>query len=228
MPPVIHWMESYVSLIDNARIYTRDNIGKPLLTIFFPDDRALQLDGSERKSLLTIFLDLVGRLYHPEWTEISLEEAQKNPLYGRGGVLRLLYLGFFVAMLGAADAAIPAALGVFSGGVSFLAAIPAVLALALQLPFLYLTRRRDPRMPDIAIFCSWLAYSIAVGMAFARLGLWEGLSLFAGGIITIDFFALYLRRSKRVNVTCMLRVRASLPKPSNGYQVPEPGEVTEK
>ncbi len=209
--PAIHWMEVFVVQLDSARVYIRDNIGKALLTIFFPDDRAFELDGTENKSPVIAFLNLVQRVYHPEWTEVSQEEAKKHPLYGVGGILGLLYLGAFVAMLGAAAAAIPAALGSIFGEFNFLRQLPIIMAFALQLPFIYLTRRVDPRMPDIAIFCSWTAYPLAVVAAFISLGFWQGLGFFAGGIITIDFFALYLRRSRRVNVTFMHRTRSEEP-----------------
>lgn len=207
----IHWMEVFVVQLDSARIYIRDNIGKALLTIFFPDDRAFELDGSEDKSPVTAFLNLVQRVYHPEWTEVPQEEAIKHPLYGVGGILGLMYLAAFVAMLGAAAAAIPAALGAIFGELNLLGQIPIIMAFALQLPFIYLTRRVDPRMPDIAIFCSWTAYPLAVVAAFISLGFWQGLGFFVGGIVTIDFFALYLRRSRRVNVTFMHRTRPEEP-----------------
>lgn len=143
------------------------------------------------------------------WNEISAAEAEKHPAYGFGGGLYIVYAITLIWVVHSAYIVFLDTnyeLTKSYGYENFtMADFTSFIQIVLALPFLYLSIKKSPIMPSVAV--SMLSLNWAIWFTF---GMIRPEAIAASVVVSAAslFMILYLMLSVRVNVTYRHRVRA--------------------
>ena len=143
-----------------------------------------------------------------EWKQLTPEEAAQQKYYGMGGWLLFFYVLAVIAFVGSfANLMNHEAMKLVYGDSYVVMLAFGVLGALLILPFIIMAPQKNPLMPRGTIWAYSLQLVLLAISAFVA-GPAIVLPQLIAGVIYVLLFCWFLKRSKRVNVTYLHRVRA--------------------